>query len=812
MKKLLDILVLAFVSVTFFGCTLMMEDFEVPEAERGVDAPYTEVIPDVGYVTYQYNEGVQPITSDMLNFIAQVEADTILYFYDYIPQENLPKAGQLVAAGCTPTIPHGLNSKVLSVENVGGLYKVVTTDVGEDVIYKELEYEFDFNYAIDPNTHPAEPDSLTLDSMGLKPIDLAITDWGQYEKLSRKKMRMRADKDDNFNEDEYEEEKQEEDVPFAILIDTRDFQLGKTGSASGVVDLLRNKLVSKMSTVLKSYPNDYYVTFGYTNKTTRNIYTKKSKKNKEEVNWIDTETTQTFMIEGGWGKGASFFDVKEKLKNSKLSTEEQLLNELEKICEQGQKATEVAKYVNNLKFDKFTKESWSQYKERFKNHKKVEKDGIRGIGIYIPIPCAPAIEIYFRAGWDFGYKVNLSGGYAYSVTTKNRQGSREKDGEVTPIKSDFRQERKTSHSLYLQGNAEVTIEAGVEIGTRVVKSFTAGGYFYGKAGVTANIFFDALGDRKLFNEQNAIRAYVEAGANLRFGVEPLGLKIWNKDIPIKTWTLFEAKFQPVPGFTTSAVPGSLNIEANSTSVNYEYALNTTNTIIPGASFFLTPDYKPKLQIYKNSLDERSLITTLDPGKGSTKEKFKFEYTFKDGEYNADDAFVAVPYIESSFFGNIFYEDLAYILDTPTPKVKLTGLQQTRGEEVIGYNQLEGFDDIPESFDNLAIYEFATMVYVSQRGLMKGWGLEIEVYHPQKGMIVNRKLPINRSRSGVYTITSKFLVNYIPRGEDYPLIVTVRPYYTDTDGNHVSEERDEIELKIPVNQPFAGGGTKVEVQL
>ena len=46
MKKLSHILSLLLVSFLLNGCTLMMEDFEIPEEERGVDEPYTEVLPD----------------------------------------------------------------------------------------------------------------------------------------------------------------------------------------------------------------------------------------------------------------------------------------------------------------------------------------------------------------------------------------------------------------------------------------------------------------------------------------------------------------------------------------------------------------------------------------------------------------------------------------------------------------------------------------------------------------------------------------------------------------------------------------------
>ena len=304
MKKLYIFLSLLLVSAGIVSCTLMMEDFEVPEAERGVGEPYTEIIPDVGYVTYEYNEGVLPFTSEMLNYIAHVEEDSILYIYDYMPQEKVPKVGQLVAAGCTPTIPHGLNSKVLSVENIGGLLRVVTTTVSQDEVYKELEYEIDFNYMPDEENLQEMPDSATLDSLGLTAADFATTDWNVYEKLTRKKMMHRAGKDDNFDEDEYEKEDNEEGLKKSFTIDTRDMK----DKGSGILKIVATDLKSNLLKCLSNFPSDYYMVIGMESQETTKYYTKKSKKQKLEINWTETTSTTKYFVEGGFTHGEPFFE------------------------------------------------------------------------------------------------------------------------------------------------------------------------------------------------------------------------------------------------------------------------------------------------------------------------------------------------------------------------------------------------------------------------------------------------------------------------------------------------------------------------
>ena len=156
------------------GCTLMLEEYAVPEEEKGFDEPVT-VENDFGTFTYQYNEGVLPVTQTIQEYITRVEDDSIIYFSSDIPQKWLPVRGSLLAAGCTRTLPNGLNHRVISVDKVGGEYRVVATMASRQDVYKELEINFDYDYQA-----PDLPvyDSLYLDSAGIDIEKLGTTDFG----------------------------------------------------------------------------------------------------------------------------------------------------------------------------------------------------------------------------------------------------------------------------------------------------------------------------------------------------------------------------------------------------------------------------------------------------------------------------------------------------------------------------------------------------------------------------------------------------------------------------------------------------------
>ena len=179
MKKLLYICVGMCLTALFVRCTLMMDDLSIPEEEQGIDEECTVETP-YGDVTYQYNDDVTPLNGSVLDYVVALEHDTILYLMDNIPSKFLPKPGGFVASNCSRTIPMGLNHRVLSVEDVGGLYKLVLTPAERADVYKVFKVNIDFDYDV-----PALEmyDSLELDSMGISLDDSTMVDLSLFDEF-----------------------------------------------------------------------------------------------------------------------------------------------------------------------------------------------------------------------------------------------------------------------------------------------------------------------------------------------------------------------------------------------------------------------------------------------------------------------------------------------------------------------------------------------------------------------------------------------------------------------------------------------------
>ena len=171
-RPFLTYLHLALMTALLAGCTLSMEDYVIEEEmSRGFDEPFTEVT-DIGTFTYQYQEGVRPITKKVLDYVLGVESDSIVYYVENCPSEWLPKVGGYVSCGCSRKIPNGLCNRVLSVQHQDGHYKVVTTKATTDDVFKQLDIELDFEYQA-----PNLTDSTLTDSLHLERKDSTIIDW-----------------------------------------------------------------------------------------------------------------------------------------------------------------------------------------------------------------------------------------------------------------------------------------------------------------------------------------------------------------------------------------------------------------------------------------------------------------------------------------------------------------------------------------------------------------------------------------------------------------------------------------------------------
>ena len=109
------------------GCTLSMEEWEVPEEEVGKDEVAT-IETEYGSLSYQFADSVLYVTEKIQElYLVRTEADSILYFNSAMPGHLKPYVGAKLAASFSKDLPNGLSNRVTEVTDLGGILRVTTT-------------------------------------------------------------------------------------------------------------------------------------------------------------------------------------------------------------------------------------------------------------------------------------------------------------------------------------------------------------------------------------------------------------------------------------------------------------------------------------------------------------------------------------------------------------------------------------------------------------------------------------------------------------------------------------------------------------
>lgn len=207
MKKIACFPMISLLLVFLASCTLDMEEWVTSDEDKGYEEPVT-VENDYYTLTYKYKPTTRSLTDTIQSYIAQIEADTVLYFMDNIPEKWLPKTGGQVVANCCKMFPMGLIARVLSVERTGGLVKVVTTYADLKDAYDEFDFEFD---GIIPASSPEQVDTVQVTrrqgqmTRGMEVDDSTsevYVDWSIFDEIKRKTRSTRRKKlSDVYSED-----------------------------------------------------------------------------------------------------------------------------------------------------------------------------------------------------------------------------------------------------------------------------------------------------------------------------------------------------------------------------------------------------------------------------------------------------------------------------------------------------------------------------------------------------------------------------------------------------------------------------------
>ena len=759
MKKLYSILALLLIAFTFGGCTLSMEEWlddpsagEVPEELRGVDEPYTYNIPGVITATYKYNPGVKPVTTKSKSYLAYVENDTILYFYDNMPKELVPVAGEYLATGCSPELPDGLNNLVVEVTRTGGLYRVHTSRATIDEVYDQLVYEVDVTY------NPPIGDILAMDSI---PADSAgniaeIEDWSliyEHDESSRNKIkklsRAEASPKDTTTSWDFKY--------------TWEYSPGGNTGGKEAWDKLFNGLifnyVNNNRSLIPGFEKAFYFELSYLNETKVRGYSMVNKEEKYEKTYTETTETHKLGVAVGMNYGNKFdlVDPKEEYKPLKVK-DLSALKEGIKALKQGSKMDKAKGALYDLPF-------------------KLRLPGV--------VPTAFVFKFSITANVTFNGNI---GAYVETSSTVH-EGYIYDKGKKSPIKEKVTNNPKWS--VVGSGSASFGFVASVSGGVMVAETAGADIGLDGTLTileVKAEGGYDSSLDGKLF-----INASVGSSLNVNpfvnFYVSPFGWDLWNNKLTLGTgWSIFNTSASIDPTLKIEEVPGSLEMGENDNPViDYNYFVSDIGIGLDNKK------YQPKVAIYVNDINENNLLgygeqyPSDKPFEKYTYYIFKYDFEKNGKEYNPSKKYIAVPALynpDSKEY--LYYTNHGYVLKTATPNVDIVGGAQEEAADV--------FDDFNFSdvADNIK-YRFAVDVETSYISSAYDFGISVSI--PELG-VKDKQISLKRTifGNGIYTISLVFHSNYASEN----LKVEVKSYTVDgfTGEIKYSDYSEEINMNYP----------------
>lgn len=183
MKTFSKYLSLFFLVSLVNSCTLSFDEWITPEEKKGFDEVITEES-DFGRVSYQYADNTKHITDNVLEYVASVESDSIIYFMESTPSEWLPKKGNCLAAGVSELFPLGLCRRVTEVERANGFYKVTTTKATLDEVYEY--YNVKLSCDVNPDFSAVQEVVVNTDSGEVK--QLRAYDYSFLDSKTRRRM------------------------------------------------------------------------------------------------------------------------------------------------------------------------------------------------------------------------------------------------------------------------------------------------------------------------------------------------------------------------------------------------------------------------------------------------------------------------------------------------------------------------------------------------------------------------------------------------------------------------------------------------
>lgn len=789
MKKIYNILALLLTFV-FVACTLTMEEFDdptnngsdVPEELRGVDAPYTETIPDVISVTYKYNPGVRPVTTKHRSYLAYVEADTVLYFYDNMPKELLPLEGEYLAAGCAPQFPDGLNHRVLTVDRAGGLYKVETTHATVDEVYDDLVYELDVAYNPPLNDYLEVEDTTQVEYSNGNNEPEIIQDWtlynevkgisdedAQYIKRANIRSRIRARNSALTRA----ENKEEHDTTTSWGFTYR-FDFGKSSAPEkrNWYERVFDKTVFNYVSANKNKWADatFYLELSYNNSTRVRGYSKVDKKEKYEKTFTEKTETSKFGIAVGLDFGKKYNLVDEQSNFAATNTKPNFIDQ-----------QKLAGFLNNV------------------TPQQKQNNKLKTMGFKLIIPCTVPVAMVFKFGIDVQW--NFNGNLAAFVETQSvsLEGYEYKNGKKTPLQDPENKPSKSrTFSVVGSGSANFslvpTTSVGIQFGGSLGADVGVQGTwkifdFKAELGYTHNL------TGEIYKKATLGSSFI-VNPFVTFYVSPFGWDLWDQTITFdKNWKIYDQSMNVNPELRVNEVPGQLETDVISglPIAKYQYGVRSVGIGLG------TSKYLPRAAIYVNEVSDKNLVGHMKPHLDSetdpikTGEHYILKYDFsKEGkEYDPSKNYVVVPALYDPANGDYtYYTNHSYTLKTPEVSAIVVGGAQEGAWEVEGdYN----FTDEPGMIE----YRFAVDVETNNILDCSDWGLIIDI--PKLG-IEGKMISLKRNiySSGISTVGVTFFSDYVADKENLEIQASTYTINKMNGEMNFDERSEKLSLKYPMD--------------
>ena len=804
------------------SCTLSMEEWAIPEEQRGQGEIYTEEN-DYGSISYQFADSVLYVTENIQEqYLVRVEEDSILYFSDQIPEEWRPYVGQKMAAGISHLLPYGLNSRVISVENAGGFIKAVTTRVDLETVYKHLKYSFD-GYASLPDIDAEQIDSIDLEDYGFEMKidpetgDTTITDWNDYD--IKKGLRPAYARRRSLRQTRADEKPEEEKLPedgikrselLDISFDTRD--IGKYTEAKGFMSAIKNKFYLQAEKAARtasasSKNGEIFAAAKFKVTHFSKFHAIKDTDAGIEDEWTDTWSEWDYGLEIGYAYKKVFG----------------------KFDEDEDKALGFPMYGFTDMIRKRT-ETFG----RCISPVRMMKKPFRYLKLRIPIVSAPtAIAIILEGSitptFEFGGSACLAAKYTSDVL---RNGShiikgkvQEKYEDKVISKGHFDYPTPIINGFYKAG-VKARIAAGFEVGGTA--GITIGANVEGY--VEGNASFKIYEVKDIYNHPyiqwgkfsgTPFKFYVDVYGDVTVFVAPFGIELWDKQLTkFLTKRLINEDPETTTGIKNKGGDSYFGTELGKKlegdywddEVGYLWGWYIPhNELSPIVALMGSSKYYPAMKMYIGDIKNDKWILmkrAADEEGGLFKPSSQWSTIRNDEQYlfryftsvnllkqisgleKVENVYLVPTYVslksddilhtdynfddkpvQEAIDEMVEVKDASMMIDLAKPNISTIDAQHLESKDMDGIiskgtyiSKDKGGVQKAGKENEVYVrkYSFYSCMMVQGGSYMKEWGLTVYVLSPSKKWLLKKIIPVNKCRSGRYTFLFSFYSDWAPQ--------------------------------------------------